>query len=617
MGVSLWYAAPMPQPVIPTLASLERARATGDVELWLAQLPNEPARQLLRRALRLDRFFLSSSLSSLGSCLYARALAVPSLAPHAAAWASELNARGVPWVQSLRPLPVPAGLVAELHVADIANVANLDLGEGTVLEVCVAPSMRNGLVFEWVGVEPRAVPRRELPEIVSSGWGPVSLVRAPGDAPILLPCPQEGSADGCFTDDGARLFVYGTLDEYMGGFAMLLDPVTLAVQLSLSTTHPVSRVATCDRPDVLVLSTYGGEVVWAGGRLHPLAIRGDFVSLSPDGRYLLTLGSCLQIWSLAELLAVSDALPPPGLPTTFDPAGERLVSHLTLYHGHTGEVIAQLAPWFGSYLIGGPASPWFQCTERHIINLHSSQPQLWDTSTGRVIVPKPVEPEDSDDRDDSESDDHDEGDPDDRAPSMRFFSSTLLAYDSRGSFLAALYRGGSSVCLYSLPPSGAHRTVSFELEGYAVALDARSTRLTVQALDAVEVRTLDGALLRRWPWPHHQPSPHWCALGELRFSHDGARLACAIEDAGWQLWSIEGDPDDASGVILPTRDLLESLPDFAAPSPAGWKIEAGSRTVFTHLPSGTCITFPAQGPWSFNPADPRIGASLGAHVVLR
>ena len=614
-------------PAVPTVAALERAWAAGDVEPWLEKIPDEGARARLRRALHIDRVLLEAAPASLGSYLYARTLGEAALKPLVAAWESELDARGAPWAKALRPMSLPAGLVAELHLSELlpgVTCADADidalplqqiaLGERAVLEVSFRRSTApSGEVVErlrcaWRGATTDAAtaPRPPYPKLTSNGWGPISLVRTAGADPIELPCPEEGSARAHFTGDGERLFVYGTLEDYDGGFAMQLDPRTLEVQLSLDTEEQVLGGSSCDRPEVLLVECSRERLLWSGGQLHALAIADRDAALSPDGNYLAVhdyWGSeRIEIWSIAELLAAGAEPPQRGFPTSFDPTGDRLVSERTLYHGHTGEAIAPLDPWFGHSLVGGPPLQPYHCSERFIINL-STFLELWDTRTGATIPPfRDVE---------------------DSSP-RRFHRGDMLAFDTRGLAFAVISRfQRSRVQLYPLPADGTVQTIAFGLEAQGFALSGDASLIAVQGPGPVEVRSRTGELVGSWDWLHPRPEiEDFVSRTSLRFSRDGDRLACEIPGGGWQIWSFAGSAGDQ---VLATRDELETLADFAAlprtwaalRASAEWIFEAGTRTLLTHLPSGTRIALPAAGPWVRNPADPCIAASPSAHVELR
>lgn len=638
--------ASLAEALSPARGSATRA---ADLEAWLAGLPDEQARATLRRALVLDAPLVALSFASLGSCLYARALAVPSLAAVAAAWARELDARGGPWVQALRPVPLPVGLVAQRTPQelppDLAAPQRLELPSGAALEISRTREPRyphlagkgphpERLIWKWsppsaavASAASAASATRKQARFVKDGWGPVSLVRTPGAAPILLPCPDEGSADASFSEDGALLFVHGTHDEYAGGFAMLLDPETLAVRLSLETARPVSSVSVCTRPDRILLHTYGGLVLWTGGELRPLPLPAEAGRLSPDGEYLATGEAEVRVWSVDELLASGEGASEPGFITVFDPTGERLVSYRTLYHGRTGEVIAQLQPHFSNYLEGGPASPSFQCTERFIINMQSGL-QLWDTSTGAELGAESADSGDDADADsdpdtDTDADSDADSDPDfypatrDRSGLGMFFPQWFtLAYDVVGSTLAALRQDSTRVDLHSLPPDGTVRTLDFETAGHAIALDRDAARIALAGLSMLEVRERDGALVRRWSW-RSEPAEQKAAFRpdlRLRFSRDGARLACSQRDTGWTVWALSGDRGDE---VLAEGTQLASLPDFAEPALTDWQVEGASSSVLTHLPTGTRVGFPAPGAWIIHPFDARIAANHHAHVALR
>ncbi|MFY0533120.1 hypothetical protein [Nannocystis pusilla] len=167
--------------------------------------------------------------------------------------------------------------------------------------------------------------------------------------------------------------------------------------------------------------------------------------------------------------------------------------------------------------------------------------------------------------------------------------------------------------LHELPHGRLVRTLGFELAGATLGMADDGSMLVVQQGAQVEVRTADGALVRRCGskseavgrrgW--HDPAP--------RFSRDGRRVAARV-GKGWRIWTLasgeEERVEDGAG------DDLEGVADFAAPRPSGWKLEGGKFSVFIHEASGTTIALPVRGGWQFNPADPRICICNELLVVL-
>lgn len=583
------------------------------------------ARDLVQRCLTIDAPLVTTSFASLGSCLYARVLGVPALATLAFEWARELDASGTPWVRALRPMPFPVGLVDGRMIQELPAVSEgqregegqqLQLPSGAMLEVqrLLEPaSSRQGageqllekLQWRWLmpstlgraAARPNDEARR--PKFVSEGWGPVSLVREPGATPIELPCPEDGSADAKLSDDGKTLIVYGTNDAYAGGFAMLLDPETLAVRLRIETEHPVYQISVCDRPDRVLLKISSGWVLWSAGSIRPLKLGGDneygsgYAGLSSDGAYIAVGRMALQIWSVDELLAAPEERHLVGLPSEFDPSGERLVSHRTLYHGRTGEVIAQLDPHPTHFLEGGPASPPYRYTRRFIVDVRAAKVRLWSTETGTELRPQ-IELLDT------------------RLPHWY-----MLAYDDEGTVVAQFRR--NRVTLHPLSPGEETRMIDLDEDAYVLALTRDGTLLALAAATFIEIRDLQGTLLRRLSWsqPVSKPSFHLSPEEMLRFSRDGQRLAYKVDEDRWRVWTIAKEAGDDAGTELEAGASPDMLADFAPPSPADWRSEGEVATIFTHKPTGTPVAFPAPGPWQFHPHEPQFAANVHAHVELR
>jgi hypothetical protein len=378
--------------------------------------------------------------------------------------------------------------------------------------------------------------------------------------------------------------VFGTHDAYAGGFVYVVDLVTLAIERRTNTPAPVSAVFDCDDDDTLLIATYKGLVLWAGGGVRTLPIGACEASLSPSGRLIATASDGLRIWSIGQLGPAVDR--PGGFPACFDPSGERLVTDTRLYDGRSGAPIAELAAEFTPYLEGGPASPWFHLGERHLIALHGGL-RAWDTRTGAAQqVRKP----------------------------LHFPHWYALAYDRAGARLAALRLDHTEVALHEIPGGDRLATIRFDLAGAALAMSADATTIAVRRGPAIEVRSADGALRARLAHPieHLEPRARRMQDDTLHLSADGRRLASFHEADGWRLWDLADDGNEH----LPARADLESS-EFAALRPRDWEIEPGTSTRFLHRPSGTRIALPATGPWHANPGDPRILASDDLHLELR
>ncbi len=577
-----------------SLAALTTAAATDQLERWLAGVADESARARL----------WTTYPASLASCLLARTLAVAELAALRERWIDELERSGAPWVRPLRPLATDAGLVAELHEDVGLKFGDLSLPRFVDDEVVVLTQRRllpqaetsrcrHRLRFAWArgeaGLEPdphadEPNPHTIYPRFVSDGWGPTYLLRAADGPRVALPCPEEGSASARFTADGRRIWVYGTHDEYSGGFAYLVDATTLDIIKRVEVHAPVSAVDEDARGETLLISTYRGLTVWSDGRLHRLSLSARDACLSPDGRHIATLGEGLQIWSLADVVRAGGA-PEVGFATTFDPSGERLLTGARLYDGRTGAAIAVLAPEIDSYLEGGPAQPWFHLGTRRLINMHGMM-QAWDSRSGAPLKA-------------------------DRR--LRFPHWFVLAYDRAGERLAALRTGAQEVALHGLPDGQQLASITLDISGDALAMTPDGSLLAARGGADIELRTVYGKLRRRFVHPV-EPSRRrpFGDPDSLRFASDGRRLASFCEGDGWRIWPVTGGPAQH----LATRQAIDELEGFGL-RPPGWHVEAGTRSLFVHRASGTRIALPAAGPWACNPAQPRNLASDDLHVELR
>jgi hypothetical protein len=579
-----------------TLAALEAAVAKSSLDDWLALLPDERVRVEARRALEMDRRLWTAHPASLASCLLARTHGIEGFSEIHRAFARELDERGSPWIRTLRGLPVAAGLLAELREGGEIDLQSLwvpSFESDEVLLLAPYPyqaSLERRLLWRWSRGDARMVQdprlgaprsRDRWPRFEKDGWGPVSLVRAPGAASIALPCPEEGSADAHVSDDGSTIFVYGMGDEYAGGFVFVLDAETLAVRRRISIDEPVAEVHTCARDDLLLVRALGGDLfVCAGEEVRALSLRAKRASLSPSGRYLATRhDDGVRVWSLAD---VEDARLARGLPACFDPTGDRLVVGRRLYDGRTGAAIASLALEFGYYLEGGPASPWFHAGARNLIMMHGGF-QVFDMRNGER-----------------------------RAAELRVFPHWFsVAYDRAGERIAAARYEDAECAVYEIPSGRVVATIP--LAGAPLAMSADGSLVGARHERDVEVRALSGELRGRFAHPRGESS-RWSASPEqLRFSHDGRRIASFVKDDGWRIWSLDGGREEHLAAI----ETIETLPDFAAPRPRDWDIEAGSPTVFVHRPTQTRIALPAAGPWAFNPGRPEIAACDDLHVELR
>lgn len=577
-------------------------------------IPDEVVRSRLHRALEIDRRLWTQYPDSLPSCVLARTLGDCDVAELHARWILELDERATPWIAALRPLPVTAGLLAELYdgdhdisLKDYHGPLSFDSDDVVSLR-SIRPSAAfpGGAHLRWswarreVTVGP--APQPDMPADVDRfprihNSGAAFLIR--GTETIRLPCPEGGIARAQFTADGSRLIVYGTLgidrnedgDEDKGGFVHVVNPTTLAIERSLETRRSVGEVYDCACRDLLLVLTSEGLAAWVGEQVYELPLKAgsfDQQALSPTGTYLVSfLGARLQVWSLDELIRRGRAPLGGGFPTCFDPSGDRLVSGRWLFDGRSGRLIAEVDSNPGGYLEGGPALPWLHFGTRYLISEGASR--VWDTRSGQRR----------------------------EAQEELFYPQWYsLAYDREGVRLAALHRRRATVTLRELPGGRLLRELSFELKGTAVAMSPDGRAIAIQRGRAVEVRADDGALLLRAGHavgaPEskyiHDPNDH-----TLRFSVDGQRIARFVEGDGWRIWSLVDKREDH----VVEHEAIDELTDFASPWPSDWTLEAGAMTLFTHRPSGTRIALPAAGPWVCNPADPRILACDAVHLELR
>jgi len=526
----------------------------------------------------------------------------------------ELDERATPWIAALRPLPVTAGLLAELHDGDddvtLKDYSWPSFGSDDVVSLRsrrpgAASPREDHLRWSWargkVTVEPAPQPnapadRDRFPHVNNYNLGPAFLIRQ--TETIRLPCPEKRSARAELTADGSRLIVYGTLgivtneeyeDEDKGGFVHVVNSTTLEIERSLDSRWSVIHVYECARHDLLLVLTKYGLAAWVGGQEYELpleAVSFDLVALSPTGTYLATLRDRLQVWSLDELIRHAKLRPGGDFPTRFDPSGDRLISGRWLFDGRSGRPIAEIDWNLPHYLEGGPALPWLHFGTRHLISDGGMRVRVWDTRSGQQ-----------------------------REVQEKFFYSQRysLAYDREGVRLAALRHNHARVALRELPGGRLLRELSFELKGTAVAMSPDGRAIALQQDGAVEVRTDDDALLLRVGHAGNAPKNSYIHDDTLRFSVDGQRIARFVRGDGWRIWSLVDKREDH--VVEP--EAIGELTDFASSWSSDWMLEAGTMTLFTHRPSETRIAFPVPGPWVCNPADPRILACDAAHLELR
>ena len=578
----------------PSLADLETALATDQLTAWLDAVPDEPLRMRLRRALEVDRWLVQQHPASLASCLLARTFGDPACAALHAAWTRELEQRGAPWVRPLQAIPVPTGLLAELNPRSGVTFADnqrprFDSDDTiTLVSGRHQPATASHLRWSWRTGEvatvsaPRPAPAPAYPKFEHPGWGPSYIVRSPDAAPVALPCPAEGSAYVHFSADGTRLIVYGTLDEYAGGFVWVVHPDTLEVESELDLGSPVSEVDDFGDGRMIVWTYRSGTILVLGARAHVLPEIEGALAVSPDGRHLASFRHSLRVWSIADLLARGGKPPESGFPTTFDPTGDRLLRARQLLDGRTGELVATLDIELHPYLEGGPAEPWMSFGTAHLVCGHGMF-RVWDTRTGAPLEVK---------------------------ERLRFPHWYALAYDRAAARVAALRRDTSSVNLHALPGGQRLCALTFDLVPTALAMSPDASKIAVQQATAVEVRSADGSLLRRLGHVDPAaPTNRFHDEGALRFSHDGQRIAWQVKDDGWRIASLLDESP-------PQHHAELTAPDFADPRPRDWTVETNAHTIFTHTSSGTRLALPVTGAWRCNPGDPRILACDAMIVAL-
>ena len=621
---SRWPSRPRPGParivgVTPSLAGLRAALKASDLQAWLAatELP-EAHSAALQRVIEHDSVLWETSPDSLGSCLLARTAGLDGFEDLRATWRAEVDSARKPWVRCLQPLPLATGLLRTLSHGVGPDLSQLSRIEFSGDEVIVAEPVRfhptvqdpadrrkERLVWHWqtgnAELEPypesaRPAPEGGYPKFTTGGWGPASLQRSEGAKPVALPCPEEACA---YAQPGAlkeHLVVYGTHDEFAGGFVWLVKDSTLGVTERLETDTPVWSVHESSDGSLLLARTSAGLVFWirgqpgwfrraAFGKPHRLEVKSESVALSPSGEFVaVRTMTGLQVWRLGE--APRGAVEH-GLPARFSPDGSRLVRGTTLYGGMAGEVIGQVPVRRYGYLEGGPALPWCHLGDRLLINLWSSM-EVWDSLIGsRVAV----------------------GD------SLRFPHWFQLAYDDRGELIAALRKGNAEVRLHEVPSGRAVGTVSFELErGEAVALSPSGEQIAVARGAAIEVRTRSGDVVLKTQHPGLEGGAEErddFEASSLRFIGED-RIASKLPGDGWRVFLIEDGKDEA----CPAPRL--GLPPGQDQAPEDWTVETvGHVSLFVHQPTRVQIALPIAGEWRRNPAEPSVLACDETHVELK
>lgn len=392
-----------------------------------------------------DHDLLAAYPASRDSLLLARARGTPAYDALRARLAS------IPWVEALTPLPLPPSLLAQSppgHDLDgFGDVAFWD--EDTIRLQAYRYSPQLQLNTErrperllW-SLQTGAVRIEPYPEIAgpaprphvrffSEGWGPVTM--DDGTHQRVLPCIPGGSASGQLMRDGIHALVYGTEDEYDGGFVYIVAPDNQIVH-QLQTYEPVSYVYESDQHFLVVQGRSGW--LWRPESGHRIVqLPPGRLALSPSGALLACLTD--RAVQIHQVSALPSGPPPYHLPVRFSPDGRRLVRAQGLYDGFTGQPIADLNHAGSGYLEGGPAMPWFHVGNRYIVSTQSRL-RVWDTETG---APLPTSPR-----------------------RLRFPHWFRLAHSPDGDRLAAARRGRDTATIYALPSDEALRDVPLPANG--------------------------------------------------------------------------------------------------------------------------------------------------------
>lgn len=577
----------------PSLASLNDALRADALEGWLAAVPDEAGRQLLRRALILDRRLWRAHPDSLHSCLLARSFGIASLAPLHQGWIEELQAGSRPWIRPLRRIPVPDGLLDQLHpdallpFGDKTQLRFVD--EDTVL-LC-EPSGRGGarrerLRWSWrlgeAVLESDPIEGTDHPRIETRPWEPALLVREPGQEPVVLPCPKESSVEARLLPGGQIVLVYGGHGAVEGGFVWFVEVDTLAIRWRHEATSPVLEVWAEAPEGPVVARTHDGFEAWVGGQHRRLSHLGRAGALDPSGQHLVTLSDegVLQLWELQQMRIGSPE--PAGFPARFDPSGQRLLCGRRVHDGRTGQPLYEIHASSGDT---AAARPWFHLGQRHLISLRGGL-QVWDTQGGTSLLVG------------------------DRVRLPQWY---VVAYDREGVRLAALRVGDTVVVIRSIPDAAVCAELRFDTPGRAIAMSPDASLVAVAEGATVEVRSVaDGARVLTLSHPVPGGLRSGSANDSLRFSADGRSLASFLEPDGWRIWSVEGHLEGHR----PQPGGLEQVAGFATLFPQGWSIEGRSATVFHHHDSDARIVLPVSGPWRSNPALPGCVASDHLHAEL-
>jgi hypothetical protein len=593
--------------MVTSLSALEPAARTGDVlpaiEVLLDELESIAAlgsgdrvdrvRAHILRLARVRGSIWAQQPELTLVDFYARTLELPELDGVRRRWIAMLDARG-PWLRALRPSSSDASVLAELAFDQPTGLRF----EGEH-EVVLAGDDEELYAWSWTHaqLERRAdlepfTPLDQDSRFAHDYDGRLCYRAAPNAEPRPLPWPGFDHAHAKLSADGRTIFVYGWYDAYVG-LVQLVDPHTLVIRRTHEFERPVREV--CERAgsdELLVATSEDLMIVGPDGPRWTRKCAAQRFAWSPSGRYV-----CKVERGVARIVDTRADVRPAarggGLPLGFSPDGARLVDREALLDGRTGARIAKLDLQLGSYLEGGPAFPWSHVGTELIVCMHGGL-ALWDTRTGERVTP---------------------------GAAMHVPYWERIAYSRSGRWFAH-GRSSSLVTIGSLPSTATIAEFEFEADFDIERLALSSTAEFVAAYGAgqIEVRDRSGAriCMGRTPEPR-APEQHPHPAGSFEFLADDRRLRLhepAI--SGWSsgrgeyarpgmtyVWDLETNPATVLGSDA-----------GAAPAPAGWTIESGPVSIFTHQ-SGARIVVPSEGPWLASPLDPRILACPGGLFELR
>jgi len=273
----------------PNLADLSTAIQTDDVPTWLSAANatglSKAGYEALSRIITHDSTLWAQYPDSMPSCLLARTLGISDLTELRAAWLAELEAGTKPWVCCLHPLRLPEGLLSTLPSGARIDLSQLErvtflTGDTVAVEPFrLHPTVRapedvrqERLVWNWRTGETsiHAFPEiaqpaspKAYPQFEDGGWGPLYMVAEPGAPRVDLPRPRESGTFAQLGRNESTILVYGSLDEYDGGFVWIVQRDTLQVIRKLTTYRPVWSVHESQDGSILVARTSDGVACWA------------------------------------------------------------------------------------------------------------------------------------------------------------------------------------------------------------------------------------------------------------------------------------------------------------------------------------------------------------------